>query len=394
MSASIRKLAIVGASARAATFSAIDASYEVEAADLFADADLQRVATATRIGRYPDGLAEWLAATECDAWIYTGALENYAELVDRMAATRPLLGNNGHSLRRVRDPFNLQQILRATGLRIPETRKTAGALPMNGSWLCKTYRGSSGSGVYRLDGDASLRRAQRDKAVFQRYVPGEAAAAVFIIAARSARLLGVTHQFVGSQGPRAWQYVGSIGPIQLGASLEAQLATLGKLLAQEFQLRGLVGVDLVIDGDKLWVIEVNPRFTASIEILERASGQSAVAAHVAACASKERRAGRGQATPIPWEFKTKFHAKSIVFARRTVQISASFSRWAMSESTSERSLFALADIPRAGEIIPSGRPILTVFAAAGSINDCESLLAERVSEIESKLFERIIQRQT
>src|SRR5262245_56065277 len=128
------KLAIVGASARAAAFSALWAGYEVAAADLFADADLKRACPATRISDYPTGLADWLAATPCDAWMYTGALENHPELIDRMAEVRPLYGNRGASLRLVRGPLRLQQALRDADLAFPDTRATAEGLPLDGSW--------------------------------------------------------------------------------------------------------------------------------------------------------------------------------------------------------------------------------------------------------------------
>src|SRR5262245_9045814 len=120
MTAPIRKLAIVGASARAAAFSAIRTGFEVVAADMFADADLARVAPVTRIKNYPEGLADWLAATECDAWMYTGALENHPDLIDRMAAIKPLAGNSGKPLRDARDPLKLQAYCKASGVMFPE----------------------------------------------------------------------------------------------------------------------------------------------------------------------------------------------------------------------------------------------------------------------------------
>jgi uncharacterized protein len=87
-------LAVVGASVRAAAASAVHAGLKAVAADLFADLDLQRVARATRIGRYPKGLLAWLKAMEPkpDAWMYGGALENHPDLVDAMAQLCPLLG--------------------------------------------------------------------------------------------------------------------------------------------------------------------------------------------------------------------------------------------------------------------------------------------------------------
>src|SRR5436305_11978694 len=146
-------LAIVGASTRSAAASAVRAGFRPLAADLFADADLRRIATATRIRPYPEGLLDWLRATEPPAWMYTGALENYPELVDQMAWIAPLLGNPGDVLTQVRSPWKLADVLRRAGLSFPETRASADGLPQDGSWLVKSYRGASGSGVRVLSGE-------------------------------------------------------------------------------------------------------------------------------------------------------------------------------------------------------------------------------------------------
>ncbi len=91
------------------------------AADLFADADLRQIATATRIAPYPDGFIDWLRAVEPPAWMYTGALENHPELIDQMAWIAPLWGNPGDVLARVRSPWELACALRSAGLLFPET---------------------------------------------------------------------------------------------------------------------------------------------------------------------------------------------------------------------------------------------------------------------------------
>src|SRR6478672_10569785 len=146
-----RPLAIVGASTRSAAASAVRAGFQPLAADLFADADLRAIATATRISPYPEGLLDWLRAVEPPAWMYTGALENHPELVDQMAWVAPLWGNPGDVLARVRSPCELEMVLRKAGLLFPETRASAEGLPLDGSWLVKSYRGASGSGVRPLE---------------------------------------------------------------------------------------------------------------------------------------------------------------------------------------------------------------------------------------------------
>src|SRR5215218_3406460 len=154
-------LGIIGASTRAAAASAVRAGFQPLAADLFADEDLRRIATATRISPYPDGFADWLRAVEPPAWMYTGALENHPELVDQMAWIAPLLGNPGDVLARVRSPWELRDSLHRAGLLFPETRASGEGLPVDGSWLAKTYNGASGSGVRVFSRD--LGRWSRDE---------------------------------------------------------------------------------------------------------------------------------------------------------------------------------------------------------------------------------------
>jgi len=381
MTKSIHKLAIVGASARAAAFSALRAGFEVEAADFFADADLQRVCPVKRISGYPDAVAEWLAETECDAWLYTGGMENHPELVDSLASLRPLLGNDGDSLRAVRDPLALQEALASAGLQFPQTRASAAGLPLDGSWLCKTYRGAGGAGVWRLDDEAALRRAEQHHALFQKWVDGTSAAAVYVLSASRATLLGVTRQLVGEEitGAKPWQYCGSIGPLDAPEALTSALRRVGEVLAERFGLRGLIGVDLVVAGDEPTVIEVNPRYSASVEIVERISGAPAAAAHVAACTGVPH-----PLTDYRRETDTAY-GKAILFAKRDVTITELFFRWAMEGSSIDPSQCLLADIPAAGEVITAGHPALTAFVAAAK-DQYDTEMKAWLAEVERRLY--------
>ena len=377
----IRKLAIVGASVRAAAFSALRAGYEVVAADLFADADLQQACPAEHVAGYPEGLTKWLASTPCDAWMYTGALENHAELVDRMAAIKPLLGNGGSMLRRARDPLVLQQELVNAGLAFPETTASPVGLPLDGSWLCKTYRGASGAGVRRLCDESQLMRAARSHAYFQRYVEGMPAAATFVVSTYGELLLGVTRQLLGpdTTGAERWRYCGSIGPLPTSAEASQQLDTLGKLLSRRFHLRGLIGVDLVIDNDRVWVLEINPRYSASVEIVERSCGASPIALHVAACTETMMANHPVASTPAD----ELAHGKAILIARQDMIITNSFFCWAMERTGVEPERRELADVSPVGARIPAGGPVLTVFASG---RDCEKRLGERLAEVERRLY--------
>src|SRR6188474_2299573 len=111
------RLILLGASVRAAAFSAIRAGFEPYAIDCYADRDLAAICPAVRIDHYPRDFLPALAAAPDAPWVYTGGLENYPRLIDRLAAVRPLWGNRGASLRTVRDPRQLAELAVAAGLR-------------------------------------------------------------------------------------------------------------------------------------------------------------------------------------------------------------------------------------------------------------------------------------
>src|ERR671939_584265 len=97
------RILIFGASARAAACSALRAGLKPWCADLFADADLRARCPVLRLaGKYPEGFLDLLDLSVPGPWLYTGALENHRSLVSKMAARRPLWGNDAATLERAR----------------------------------------------------------------------------------------------------------------------------------------------------------------------------------------------------------------------------------------------------------------------------------------------------
>src|SRR5438067_8551857 len=171
---------IVGASARAAAFSALRAGLRPWCADLFADVDLQAVCPAVTVGRrdYPAGLASVVAQAPQAPLIYTGALENRPKLIGRLAKLRPLWGNGPEALRRVRRPWTVEAVLRRAGLPCPRTWQGRRRLPPDGGWLVKPPAGAGGRGVAWLaDVPESLNTA---KVYVQEHVEGNPCAAVYV----------------------------------------------------------------------------------------------------------------------------------------------------------------------------------------------------------------------
>ncbi len=267
-------LAIVGASVRAAACSALEAEHRVVAADLFADEDLAARCPTTRIDRWPLGLAKWLEAQQVDAWLYTGGLENYPDLVDRLSKVRPLLGNCGQPLRHCRNVQYLSRLMAAAEVPLPATRSTP---PGDASsWLVKSTSSAGGLGVDDWRGEPLP-----CKHYWQQRIFGRSISAAFAAADGEVAVLGVTEQLIGRTwtGARPYQYAGSIGPLAVEPSTLAQIERAGRAVVSGCGLVGLFGIDLVVDPThRAWPVEVNPRYIASLEVVERATSLNAVAA--------------------------------------------------------------------------------------------------------------------
>jgi uncharacterized protein len=365
-------LVILGASARAAAASAVRAGFRPACGDLFADVDLRRLGPALATPDFPSGLASLARQLPVGPWIYTGGLENYPDLVEAVSLDRVLYGNPPATLRAARDPARLARALNRHGLKLPECRPTADELPRDGSWLRKRFHSSGGQGVRAWRGGA---HRWPGEAYFQRRIVGPSCAAVFVAANRQAQLVGVTKQLLGlgSSHAGAFHYRGSVGPLRLTIDEANAWQRIGAALADEFDLQGLFGVDAVVDarGD-IWPVEVNPRYTASVEILERGLGVAALGWHVAAC--RDRQLPADSPTANGW------HGKAIVYAPWDLRIGDEFVA-ALERSNEGRAWPAVADLPASGTTIRRGQPIVTVFAEADDQSAMEYGLNEREQEL-------------
>jgi predicted ATP-grasp superfamily ATP-dependent carboligase len=364
----MNELIVIGASVRALAFSAIRAGYKPCAIDLFADRDLAAVCPAVKIERYPDGFEEALAAAPQAPWIYAGALENYPSLIERLAKIRPLIGNSAEVVRRARDVAQLGEAVRAAGFQFPEVRQSAD----EGKWLVKAQRSSGGLGV-RMATAEEMRQPPAG-CYLQRYVEGEALSAVYLAAGGKAVLVGVTKQLVGRDFglSKPFLYVGNVGPILFGEEDVARLKTLGVALASKLGLVGLFNVDFVRNDGGLWPTEVNPRYSASVEVLERGLEVQAVGLHVAAC---------HQGT-VRWLARNnpECFGKAVVYAERDCRVSPVL-EIVTGELNDPRAWPAMADLPRTGEEIRAGQPVVTVFIAGESAERVETELRQRVATV-------------
>ncbi len=383
-------LVVIGAAARAFTVSAARAGCRVYAADLFADLDLQAAAAATACvrdfaGGYPTGLVAAVRSFPEAAFCYVGALENHPAVIDAIARHRRLLGSPTAALAAVRDPWSLQRLVRNAGLASPECRADPAGLPRDGSFLAKPLAGAGGRGIVSWNTAA---RMPVHESVWQQRILGAAWSASYIVSAADGRLIGASRQLSGLPWcqARPFAYCGSIDePLDgVPTAVHRQFAALGPALAA-CGLRGAVGVDAIVDAsDAVWVVEVNPRPCASMELIERATGLSLAAAHLAACGCDGVEPPGHPATPLRW-------AKAVLYAPREFVVDSAWlalvTAW-QRDWSADTGQPSIADIPTPHRTVPAGGPVCTLFAAAPTPAAALDQLRERAAALYASVSRR------
>jgi len=356
------RILITGLTTRALAESAVRADATILTVDYFGDLDQARLCEthSLRERGLSYSAASILAVAQelhYDAVVYCGGLENHPGVVAELARGRMLLGNPPETLRRVRDPIELFRFLASRGFSVPDTRGTGDPLPAGGQWLLKPARGGGGQGVRTWTGEPPAPRQ-----IIQELVEGVSGSASFVADGRRSVVLGWTEQLRAPGG--GYRYAGNVLPLAGGAGARREVGAIADALAREFGLRGLNGVDFVLRAGRPVVLEVNPRYSASMELVERATGASVFGLHLAACQGE---------LPAPLGDPREVWGKRIVYASRAV-VTPDTAVWVAE---------GIRDVPHPGEVIRGGHPICTVIASGTNRAACEDALRAAVMRIEA-----------
>ena len=362
------RVLFAGVSTRGFAESAARAGYEVVAVDGFGDLDLRARAHSVHVARSGGRFSVRAAVAaarglDADVVCYVGSFENHARAVGALAAGRVLWGNRPAVLAAVRDPVRLARALRARGLPTPAVRVTAPRAGTARRWLVKPRASGGGGGVAPWRGGPLPRGSY-----LQQRVTGVPGSIVFAADGQTAVPLGVSRALAGDArfGDVAggFRYCGSL-LVAPEEPLFGRACRLAATVTAAFGLVGVNGIDFVARGAVPYAVEVNPRYCASMELVERARGISIFAVHARACAGE-----------LPALVHTRPAAdvigKAIVYAREDVMPEGT-ARWLEDDD--------VRDVPAPGERIARGHPICTVFARGRSVTACGGALAARARTV-------------
>jgi predicted ATP-grasp superfamily ATP-dependent carboligase len=352
--------------------SAALAGYAVWSLDAFGDLDQHPGVRAVSLPRdigapfTVDAVVRAAESVETDVVAYLSPFENHPAAVERLSRGRALWGNSASVLRRVREPG---VISRASG--VSDSNR----------WLVKPRASGGGHGIDWWTPGKPVPAGSH----VEPYIEGEPGSIVFVAAGRDLVPLGLTSQLVGEAafGASGFRYCGSVvipSPVVIPSEardphrpgrktwqlLDSALHVARGVVA-EFDLVGINCIDFIAHDGVAIPIELNPRWSASMELIERTYGVSVFGLHAAAC-----EAGELPTVDLARAHTNTVIGKAIVFARHDVTCGDT-ALW-LGDNT-------VRDVPHPGEQIPAGRPVCTIFASGADTDACYAGLVARANRV-------------
>jgi len=354
-----KNIILIGASVRALAFSCLRAGLEPWCLDCFADYDLVEKCQAQMLKTgYPESALHPLAQAPMGPVLYTGGLENYPQFLEQVQELHPIAGITGASLNKCRDVACWSEFLGRKGLRVPKVLPSGVPPSKQLLWLAKPERSGGGKGIFHSQ------TAAVPGYFLQEFIEGQSKSAVFCFGMEGARLLGTSLQIP----PQEWlhsipfQYSGNIGPLEPSPQEKQDLEKIAHHLTEFAQPKGLLNLDYILAGDRVVPLEINPRYSASMELIEYSTGQSLIRQHLEGTGCHQLTT---QETP---SFSTSkpLLGKAIYYSPVPFKFPSSFKGYSQKKDCWQIPEFA--DIPHPNQQMEANQPVLTIFAT-GSTSD-------------------------
>jgi predicted ATP-grasp superfamily ATP-dependent carboligase len=336
--------------------------------DLFNDVDTRAITLASRAcagrhgrfhrARVVSAARELAPAAGYAGLVYGSGLESRPALLQALARECVLLGNSVDTVARVKDPEFFFPLLDGLGIAHPDVRMTAPKdLP---GWLAKRVGGAGGAHVR----PAHLGWPRRHKRYFQRFQPGRVMSALFLADGARTQLVGFNEQWQSTLSRMVrFAYAGAVTVDDVPEAVSATISRAAARLTVSLGLRGLNGLDFVLEGGTPHVLELNPRPTATLDLYDEAVPGGLFAQHLHACA------GRLEVGAIP---QSGARAHAIVYATAAWRVPAAF-RWPE----------WVTDIPASGSVIAARAPLCSVHAHGASTRAARELVLARREQMQA-----------
>jgi predicted ATP-grasp superfamily ATP-dependent carboligase len=359
------KVLVAGFATRHVAQSAFGAGCGVYAVDHFCDRDLsfytRECMPFAELDDLPGAVEEMCRRHRPEVMVVASGAEGLS--------SRILYGTPPEKVRRFLDKLGTHRFFEEIGVPapalLPEGVYPSMVKPRSGSggWRNRVVRSAEEREAWKKEfGDIPV--------ITEEVVAGQPCSVCCLADGRRAVPVAVNRQVLrGGSGP-AFGYCGSVTPFRDGK--ERELAALAGRIAAASGCIGTLGVDFV-SGERITAIELNPRFQATLDTVEMATGINLFSVHVKACHGS---------LPARMPSCRQVAVREILFADRDLKVGAGLQRLHP----------VIADIPWPGTTFEEGQAVVSVYGWGTTEEEAKVMLDKHIRAVspymEGRLYGR------
>jgi predicted ATP-grasp superfamily ATP-dependent carboligase len=359
------------------------AGYKVTAIDGFADQQTVAAAEMTIVVNYDeygfDAEALLAAVAKLDAsrylgFVYGSGFETQPDLLERIAALIPLIGNSALIVGAINAPDSFFSALARGNILCPKVYKELPGDVDSKVYLKKLVGGCGGTHISFANVDSGKSCNQY---YYQQFVSGQSVSLLFVSNSRTVEVIGFNEQWLSQTEMLPFRYGGAVSNVELSQAVKQQLITAAEKITVTFGLLGLNSLDAVVNNGLVYVLEINPRLSASFDLYE--ADKLYEANNVALNLMNVHIQASHAAELLKFKAATVCKAHAVVYAISDIVIASTFSwpAWVLD--------IPLLISPQKEIRLLAGEPICTVMAQAESAEKSKQLIDARLAEIQQLL---------
>lgn len=350
---------------------AVNAGYRVIALDAFADKEVRSIADQWHVLPYGNGsfdqaalqsLLPQILDLQPSGFVYGSGFEANSALLAMVEQAMPLIGNSGRVVRNTKRALTFFALLDVLNIKHPvvSLQPLDAEQYARSSWLLKRNGGSGGTHVRTVSIGMPVQAGE----YYQQMLEGIPVSLLFAADGHRVREIGYNQQWLAPTASMPYRYGGAVSHAVLPQAVKRALLEAAQKLTSAVGLRGINSIDALMQGEAVYILELNPRLTATFDLYT---------AHQAQLFDLHVQAATGK-IPDGTLVNEDACAHYIVYAHTKKHIPSSFSwpDW-------------VADIPVDDARIETSMPICTVKAAGDTAEAAVRLMADRVKQLMTSL---------
>ncbi len=286
--------------------------------------------------------------------------EDRPKLIDSLDKRYRLLGTRAQTVAELKDPGRFFPLLKQLGIAHPQTSLE---LPeRRDGWIAKRAGAAGGAHIR----DLTALRKPHARHYFQHRLQGDPMS-LLAIAAQGGVAMEFSRQWVNPSARRPFRYGGAAISDYAEAPHEQQMVAAAATLIELLDPVGLVSFDFIVSDGAAYLLEVNPRPGATLDVFDDLKG-NLFRAQVEAGLGK----GLWQERELP---NVQSRACALLYADRGALRAADIDwpEW-------------VSDRPMPGSAIAAEQPIATVRADGASAQEAEALVRARLSTLADLVY--------